>query len=346
MTSTAAATARNDYVREIMEMFSYARPAGSDTEQEYVDRFLTPLGFERDFYRNLVLEVPTPDGARSNILFSSHVDTVAFTEGRQTLHYDGTTLALSHKAKREGFKCLGADDTAGNWLMVQMIRAGVPGVYVIHHAEESGCVGSSDLAEGSPEFFEGIEIALAFDRQGTTEIITHQMMDRTASDSFAWSLSRALDMRLVPSDDGVYTDTWKYAGLVNECSNLAVGYRGQHGQNETQDVGFLMDLRDALVACDWTSLSVARKPTAAFRPDWGGTFRYDNHLDHGAREQYSALDWSDDRERARYYDLLDGVRDHPEVAAELLASLGIDLADFEEAAFTSTGRIVNLMKLG
>lgn len=318
-------------VREIMEMFSYARPPASGTEDAFVSRFLTPLGFKRDLYRNLVLEVPERDGSRSRVLFSSHVDTVSRKEGIQTLHFDGETLALSKRSKAEGFSCLGADDTAGVWIMVQMIRAKVPGVYVIHHAEESGCLGSGRLAENDPAFFRGIEIALAFDRAGTSDVITHQMGRRTASNGFAWSLVRQLKGTFEPSDAGVYTDTNEYADLVAECSNLSVGYYGQHSQRETQDVGFLIDLAASLIACDWSSLNVERKPGDGWDfPDWHGG---------GDWRGLDTQDWSDDRTRARHGDLMDLVEEYPAVAAELLMNLGISPDDFEEAIFELTGRV-------
>lgn len=41
--------------------------------------------------------------------------------------------------------CLGADCTTGVWLILEMIKARVPGIYVIHNDEEVGCVGASDM---------------------------------------------------------------------------------------------------------------------------------------------------------------------------------------------------------
>lgn len=238
-------------LQTITEMFSYMRPAGSATEQAFVDRFLSPLGFERDQHKNLVLIL----GERPNILFSSHMDTVHMDEGMQKPIYDGRYL------RQKGNNCLGADDTAGVWLMTEMIKAQIPGVYVIHHAEENGCIGSRDLATENPEFFKDLDIAIAFDRAYYDDVITHQLGQRMASDAFAWSLADQLGFPFgyKPSDGGVFTDTAEYSHLVGECTNLSVGYFGQHGKDEKQDVPFLLALRDALLQVKWGELAIERQ---------------------------------------------------------------------------------------
>lgn len=324
---------RNADTREIMSMFSYARPIGSRTEQAFVDRYLTPLGFRRDRHKNLWVQIDTPDHKAPRVLFSSHVDTVDRTEGIKSLHYgaDGM-LALSRKDKAQGFSCLGADDTAGIWLMVQMIRAEVPGVYLIHHGEESGCIGSGDLARLTPDFLDGIDIALAFDRAGYTDVITHQCGGRTASNGFAWSLARQLGGQFEPSDGGVYTDTNEYAGLVPECSNLSVGYFRQHSQEERQDVPFLIRLRDDLINVDWAGLNVERNPyldneSASF--GWKSSAFWDDDV--------SDADYFGDAEDERMKAM---VEEYPGIAASVLEAFGIKPEDFAEEIERQTGRNV------
>lgn len=316
--------ARSDDERLIMDMFSYMRPSGSDTEQEFVDRYLTPLGFERDKHHNLVLMVGE---GPPTILWSSHMDTVHRREGRQTLHFDGATLALSKSAKRRGSNCLGADDTAGIWLMTEMAKAGIPGLYVIHHAEEVGCIGSSDLSRDHGGLLDGIQAAVAFDRAGTSEIITHQTSMRTCSDAFAWSVSSALnDALLEPSPNGVYTDTNEYAGIIPECTNIAVGYYRQHTDREYQDVVYLIALRDKLLAANWDNLVIERDPSV---------IEYDSSYGYGGRSGWHTWDDLDEPfERTSYgsskYDGLKGyVRAYPELATQILEAFGISESDFK-----------------
>ncbi|WP_454287231.1 M28 family peptidase [Rhizobium arsenicireducens] len=270
----------------MFDMFTYKRPMGSPTEQEFVDRFIMPWGFQRDDHQNLVLIV----GDNPRILFSSHVDTVHREEGFQNLFFDGQFLTSDAS-------CLGADDTAGVWLMLEMIKAQIPGVYVIHHGEERGCIGSRKLAMHNPEFFDWIDIAIAFDRAGYTDVITHQMGARCASDAFAASFAGQLGLGFTLSDEGVYTDTNEYVELVAECTNISVGYHGQHSSRESQDVPFLHSLRDALLAVNWDLLIVEREPKL---------------------EEPPLLELS----------IESLCEDYPDVAADILRAFGLNVNDF------------------
>lgn len=297
--------------RTIIEMHTYMRPAGSLAETEFVERFLMPLGFERDGGHNLVLRI----GDSPSILWSSHMDTVHYKSGRQTVHYDGTTLSLTRAAKRAGSNCLGADCTAGVWLMTEMVKAKVPGLYVIHHAEEHGCRGSSWLAQDSG-FFDGINAAIAFDRLGYESIVTHQMGSRGASDEFAKSLAGILGGSYGIDRAGVFTDTNEYFGVIPECTNISVGYFQQHTTRETQDVRFLIALRDTLVSADWSRLVIAR--AAGVEDD---VFAY--------RSRRSSLS-APKRGTSRYPgDDMEGlIKQYPDIAANILQAFGVSRADF------------------
>lgn len=240
---------------ELMTMHTYRRPHGSRTEREFIHRYLDPLDVEPDAHRNLHVMI----GDDPRIVFSSHTDTVHSTGGRQRigLMTDGTLCTYWSDAD-----CLGADDTAGVFLMRQMILAGIPGHYIFHFGEEVGCEGSGDLARLSPEILDGCEIAIAFDRGNHTDVITHQGGRRTCSDTFARSLCAALDMGYAPCDRGIYTDTREYKDIVPECTNVSVGYLHAHSGDETLDTVHLSNLLDRLLVLDWSSLVVERDPVA------------------------------------------------------------------------------------
>lgn len=164
-------------------------------------------------------------------------------------------------------ECLGADDTAGVWLCRELILSGVPGHYVFHAGEEVGCVGSRALVMNAPDLLAGITIAIALDRAGTGDVVTHQYGQRGASEAFAASMGQAL-AAVAPamqyeSAHGVYTDTAEYMGHVAECTNLSVGYARQHSPEEWLDVDHLIALRAALIDLDTSSLVVARVPGRA-----------------------------------------------------------------------------------
>ncbi len=302
----------NQHLKTIIDMFSYKRPMGSLYEDIFVERFLMPLGFQRDEFKNLVLTL----GDNPRVLFSSHMDTVHYDEGIQRVKYKKGVLT------QNGSNCLGADDTAGIWLMTEMIKAHIPGVYIIHHGEERGCIGSRAKAKGDPEFFANIDIAVAFDRAGYKDIITHQSGWRTASDAFAKSLSEQLGNTYSASPNGAYTDTNEYRELVAECTNLSVGYFSQHTSKERQDVTFLMALREALLQVDWSKLVVERDPKAVDYDDFGYGF------------------WGSGKSsfrRQRKNDLYDLIYDYPRVAESILRAFGVTEEVFKQEIVDQEG---------
>lgn len=288
-------------VQTIIDMHKYMRPAGGVTEAAFIERYLKPLGFQADQFGNLHLRIGNP-----RILFSSHVDTVHKNDGMQKIRYKDGVLSTKNQ------NCLGADDTAGIWLMTEMIKAKVPGLYIIHYGEERGCLGSRELAK-HPKYFEGIDIAIAFDRAGYSDVITHQMGMRTASDAFAQELADRLPGKYAPDSGGAYTDTNEYASIISECTNISVGYHGQHTSKEQQDVAFLIELRDALLKVDWDNIKAYRDPSVVEydEEDWGywprGSFR---------------------NSRTCNYEEL--IRDFPEIAMQILEAYGCHEDEFEQ----------------
>jgi hypothetical protein len=295
----------------ILEMFSYMRPSGSAAEDAFVDKFLTPLGFKRDDFNNLVLKV----GDKPSILWSSHMDTVHYVSGMQTLDYRNGILTLSKRAKKGASSCLGADDTAGVWLMTEMIKAGVEGLYIIHHAEERGCIGSSNLVQHDAKFVDGIKAAIAFDRRGYDDVITHQSSGRTASNAFATSLAAILGGQYRPDDSGTYTDTNEYAGLIPECTNISVGYFSQHTRSERQDVHFLLGLRDTLITADFSTLVIARDPQSDPYEDYRGGY----HSFSGSSRYRSSTALSSGH-------TMEGlIKQYPDIVADILEGQGWDV---------------------
>lgn len=256
---------------KLLEMLSYRRPMGSATERAFITRFILPLSPIQDDYQNYHVWIANPDGTSSRVLWSCHTDTVHKAEGRQIVRYDPLTgvIDLSRRAKRTGSNCLGADDTAGVFILTELIAAKVPGHYIFHYGEERGGHGSSDIANLQPELLDGAEIAIALDRRGHGDIVTFQYGMRCASEAFATSLGAALlavDSRLpYTSTHGVYTDTAEYIGIVAECTNLSVGYFHEHTPLECLDSAHVFQLLNALKRLDTSSLVVKRDPT---EDDW------------------------------------------------------------------------------
>lgn len=262
----------------LFEILSYARPHDSDTERYFAREFLDVIpGMQRDDFGNryLIIEHPDRPGVKPNVMWSSHIDTVASKGGWQQLAFDDKSGMLGlHKGKAG--QSLGADDGAGVWIMLEMIRHGRPGMYVFHRGEERGCLGSGWLKDNRRDLLDGIQAAVAFDRKGTADVITHQSWGRTASDAFARSFGDQLNalvegFAFVPDDTGVYTDTNEYSQIVPECSNISVGYYGNHGPREELDVFHVERLRNAMISFEIDKLVISRDPSVIDPADrWGG----------------------------------------------------------------------------
>jgi len=250
----------------LTEMLRFMRPEGSEHQRIFCESFIEPIfGKPVDEHGNYVHIIGDEDGDSPTVAFTAHHDTVHKHEGIQYVHVSADKIATAPQSD-----CLGADCTTGVWLILQMIRAGVPGFYVIHGGEEVGCIGSSNFVKDRGDYLKNLDAVISFDRRGVRDIITHQMGARTASDNFAESLAAILvDDMLAPSSNGAYTDSNEYADIVPECTNLAVGYYNQHTKQECQDLTYAYSLAKRLIEADWSKLVIERDPDEI---DYSGGF--------------------------------------------------------------------------
>lgn len=263
-------------MNDLIRILEWVRPHGSKSEEDFVKWLhnkIKGLGYKSFFddHQNLWVVHPT-----SKVLFTSHTDTVHAAKIKQTSQevvLDGVTGHFMLGQPDQGL-VLGADDGTGIWLMLQMLAAGVEGSFVFFRAEELGCVGSTAALRGSPDLFDGYEVAVAFDRKGTTDVITHQCGSRRCSDEFANAFAAALNdgsgFKFAPSDKGGLTDTSGMGGIIPECTNISVGYYDQHTCLETQDWAFAEALAKKLIQIDWQSLPVVRQPEV--EDSWYGDY--------------------------------------------------------------------------
>jgi hypothetical protein len=265
--------------KKLLAMLRYMRPGGSTSELIFCTRYIMPYKPDIDAYGNMWIEV----GTGSTILFSCHTDTVHRVGGKQNITYAKGVAGVANDVSSS---CLGADCTTGVWLMLEMIHKNVPGRYIFHRDEECGGLGSSYVAKTEPGRLIGIHFAIAFDRKGCNEIITHQFSKRCASEAFAKSMATVLGPALnyEASDGGTFTDTANYTKIVPECTNISVGYYDQHSRLETQNVDFAIKLRDRLIVAPWSLLVAERDPTAP--PEWK-SWNNNNYTYYGGGNTYS-----------------------------------------------------------
>lgn len=233
-------------LEKLIDMLSYRRPAFSSTEEQFIDRFVLPShkNARKDGFGNIIVD--TVESPR--ILFSAHTDTVDYEDGFRTVIHDAGVNIL-HTANKD---ILGADDGAGVYVLLEMINANIPGRYVFHRDEESGANGANWILENTPEVLENIDHAIAFDRMGTTDVIDTMFMGRTATDVFVVSLCEALGNHAPAT--GSFTDTAFYRDNIKNCTNVSIGYYGQHTSSEFLDLEYFSWLVDRVKVIDWDSL--------------------------------------------------------------------------------------------
>lgn len=266
----------------LVTILSWPRSHGSLAELafcEWLTKSLCDLGHTVTKWEegSMFVDVLHPGGKRATTLFSCHVDTVdGFVKQedpadptkitRKKLTYDSNFGHITLDKDSVG-GCLGADDGAGVWVMLNMIAAGVPGGYLFHRGEECGGISAKANARKREALLKRFDAAVAFDRPRCNEIITHQGGTECASNKYALALAAALNkhgFEYKPSTTGVYTDTKEYRRIIAECINIGVGYEQQHGRGEFQDYAHLKALTEAACNIDWEALPVDRDPS---KPD-------------------------------------------------------------------------------
>lgn len=124
---------------------------------------------------------------------------------------------------------LGADDRAGIFAIVQIIRSGLKPHVIFTTDEEIGGLGASKLAELDCPFSD-LKYVIELDRKGSNDCVFYDCENPKFTEyveSFGFEYSF-----------GSYTDicefcpTWKIAGV-----NLSIGYRDEHSVSEVLFVG-------------------------------------------------------------------------------------------------------------
>lgn len=289
----------------LVKILSWKRPYNTKGEiafMAWLHDEIKSLGAE---YRigpggNVIVQIKRPDGKASAVLFSCHTDTVHSKDGdAQSVVYDP---AFGHifldKKHPDAGSCLGADDGAGVWLMLRMIKEKKPGTYIFHRGEERGGIGAHAMLKEQKDWLQDFDLAIAFDRPGTHEVITHQGGLRCASDKLGAALVKALnehgEFSYETSTRGVFTDTKVYRNVISECINIGVGYFNQHGPDETLDYQHLCNLLDAVLDIDFDALPVDRDPTKAdvySPPSWQSPLPFQRSTP--ARSNFGVYDLDD-----------------------------------------------------
>lgn len=250
--------------RVLAELLSLRRPHGGVGEklaQNIVMREVMGQGHKivKDTHGNIEVQVGDPGGC----VFTAHLDTVHRDDGEQVLYIISETNEIVADTLDGKASVLGSDDASGVYLLLEMIAAKRPGMYLFFVGEECGGIGSSAYVKDHSTF--SANMVVSFDRRGTKDIITHQGGYCTASNTFAMALGDAMNkldpsFEYAPCAGGLYTDSREFAEIVPECTNIAVGYFNEHTVRETQDLKHLLALRAVILKIDWQALPIGRVP--------------------------------------------------------------------------------------
>ena len=242
----------------LLELLRTPSPPGNEGRvRKIIQR---EVGGQVDAAGNLWVNV----GKGSTSLFLSHMDAIHNEKDVGILVRQDGMIALDPEC---GQRALGGDDRCGNRVMIEMIRHGIPGLYIFTVGEEVGCKGMQHACRHLPA---GIKRAISFDRKGTSSVITAMSSGPCCSDAFAHALCEQLGENFCPDPTGTVTDALCLHEMVPNYTNISVGYHDEHTQNETVDSRFLLDvLVPAVLAVDWESLPDDPKPDVV-GSDWFG----------------------------------------------------------------------------
>ena len=153
------------------------------------------------------------------IALVAHMDTV-FLSPPEAVFYDRQKGAIF------GSHGLGADDRAGIWLILQIIRSGLRPHVILTTEEETGCVGASMLAKDHPKHpFGDLRYLIQLDRRGKSDCVFYdcenpEFEEYVEQFGFITAIGSFTDISVI-------CPQWEIAGV-----NLSVGYVNEHTQSE------------------------------------------------------------------------------------------------------------------
>lgn len=160
------------------------------------------------------------------IALVAHMDTVFKTPAYEVYYDPRRNVMWSPDG-------LGADDRAGVYAIVEIIRSGLRPHVIFTTDEEMGCIGADELAKYQCPF-EDLKYIIQLDRQGANDCVFYDcynpaFIDYIESFGFVESWGTFSDISsLCPA--------WRICGV-----NLSVGYYGEHSFSEYLCVGQLFE---------------------------------------------------------------------------------------------------------
>ena len=193
-----------------------------------------------------VVETPDYIYAIGNIPIAlvAHMDTV-FVKPATEVFYDRQKNVIWSPMG------LGADDRAGVFAIIQIIKKGLRPHIIFTTDEESGACGATALGkEQCP--FEDLRYIIELDRRGADDCVFYdcenpEFTNYIESFGFVESIGSFSDICMICED-------WGVAGV-----NLSIGYRDEHSVSEVLFVGHMLNTIDKVVSMLTTPIDTIPK---------------------------------------------------------------------------------------
>lgn len=159
------------------------------------------------------------------IALVAHMDTV-FAQPAQEVYYDRKKNVIWSP---DG---LGADDRAGIFAIIQIVRAGLRPHIILTTDEERGAIGAAKVAQIKP--FADLRYIIQLDRRGANDCVFYDCDSPTFIEYIeSFGFVEAIGSF---SDISVICPAWGVAGV-----NLSIGYRDEHSLTEILHVGHMQN---------------------------------------------------------------------------------------------------------
>lgn len=153
----------------------------------------------------------------------AHLDTV-FKNPPKDIYYDRVKNVMWSP---EG---LGADDRAGVYAIVQLLKSGLRPTVIFTTDEELGCLGADKLVLQNPQAPTELKYIIQLDRRGSDDCVFYNC-NNPEFDAYVESFGFVTNFGSF-SDISAICPTWKVAGV-----NLSIGYCDEHSVSETLYIG-------------------------------------------------------------------------------------------------------------
>ena len=157
------------------------------------------------------------------IALVAHLDTV-FKEPPTNIFYDRVKNVMWSP---EG---LGADDRAGVFSIIQIIKAGYRPTIIFTTDEEIGGLGAESLIKDYPKAVTDLKYIIELDRRGSNDCVFYDC-DNPVFDEYIESFDFITNFGSF-SDISIICPAWKIAGV-----NLSIGYYNEHSISEVLYIG-------------------------------------------------------------------------------------------------------------